>query len=97
MHTTEKLDTILFDRNGNTTVASTVSQYVAVVKRSSSRLGAAVRNEMHLVLHNRQWIVVSRSGSQESPVYIQDRTVPDAGTGKSFIHQTLSTYEQDPA
>ena len=97
MHTTEKLHTILFDRNGNTTVASTVSHYVAAVQRSSSRLGAAVRNEMHLVFHNGQWVVVSRSGSPATPVYIQDRTVPDAGTGKSFIHQTLATYEQDPA
>lgn len=97
MHATAQLYTILFDRNGNTTVASTVSRYAAVVQRSSSRLGAAVSNEMHLVLHNRQWIVVSRSGSPESPVYIQDRTVPDVGTGKAFIRQTLATYEQDAA
>ena len=97
MHATEQLHTILFDRNGNTTVASTVSHCVARVKRSSSRLGATVRHEMRLVFHSGHWVVVSRSGAQESPVYIQDRTVPDAGTGKSFIHQTLATYEQDAA
>lgn len=83
------IPTILFDLNGAPVVGTSTSYYSATTERSSRTLGISITAEQHLVNHDGRWIVVSRTGSANSPVYIQDRTVPDALTGRAHIDQTI--------
>lgn len=91
------IHTLLFDREGRPQTGEYRSYYDAGSAQVDLAFGIITSQEMHVVIVNGDWIVVSRCYSASQPFYVHDRIVPSLEAGIQYINSQLPKVGVTPA
>ncbi|UTX53279.1 hypothetical protein [Leucobacter aridicollis] len=83
------IQTLLFGRDGRPVTGEHRSFYEATSPQVSLKFGTIPGHEMHVVIANGAYIVVTRSRSSSRPFYVQDRIVDSLHAGIDYIQRWL--------